>query len=119
MIGSRAAYPNFFVDDEAISTFAKDESVSPHIARQDDPCSDEVAQWNAPTLASKDSHVHLLLLTPKLFKLLFFEGIKIAFLSLLSRSLCLAQPLRVVAAILKVNLELTDTGAPVVGVSNE
>lgn len=34
--GQEAAYPGFFIDDNAISTFSKDECVPPYIARQED-----------------------------------------------------------------------------------
>lgn len=112
-------HPDFLINLDAIFTPPKPKTKPPDITELNHSVFNELAQFYFSTVTSGKSLVEILLLAPELFKLSFFEIVKITILPLFSRLLRLSQPFRIIATILKVELKLTNAIAPIIRVAQE
>lgn len=76
-------------------------------------------QFDLRALSRSKTPVKFLLLSPELFKLLFFELVKAPSCPFLHSLFGLFYPFGIVLAIFKVDLELTDTISPMIRVAQE
>jgi hypothetical protein len=88
------------LDKYSVRTLAVDIFESPDITQLKGTLVNKGLHFHLCRLSSKCTHSCLLLLAPKLLELTLFEVVEATRLTLLSGILSLAQPFRVVAAVL-------------------
>jgi hypothetical protein len=93
-------YPGLFLDKYSVRALAINIFESPDITQLESTLFNEGFHFHLCRLSSRCTHNCLLLLAPKLLEFTLFEVVEVTRLTLLSGILRLAQPSRVVAAVL-------------------